>query len=212
LTIISERGLKVKRGIFFEVRDVRKGDNFMKTFLIAMLFSFTVLSGCGTSFTPVQPPVHDADIYPEARTHAGLTVAIDEIADPDRTRRYFGVDLRSKDILPVMIVFTNHDIDRFSVGPSDVLLLNGSDVIDPIPGEEMEKTVRGGANLLMQKTVIPPKGNYRGILFYNLKKRDAGMYGKVESLFTGTLTMRIVVTDLDSKERLAFGPFPLSGS
>jgi hypothetical protein len=48
----------------------------------------------------------------------------------DRVRQYFGVDLTEEDILPVNIVFTNHGEDRFLVKPSDVLLLEGNNVID----------------------------------------------------------------------------------
>jgi hypothetical protein len=171
-----------------------------------------ILTGCAKPFQAVEPPARDADIYPEAQTHAGLTVAVDEIGAPDRTRTYFGVDLRNKDILPVMIVFTNHDDDRFRIRPSDVLLLDGNNVIDPIPDEEMARIVRGNTGLFLQETEIPAKGSYRGILFYRVKKGDSGLYGKVERLFTGKLSMRVLVSDLDSKERLTFGPFPLSGS
>jgi hypothetical protein len=184
----------------------------MRKILVVPFFLIMILTGCAKPFQPVEPPVREADIYPEAQTHAGLTVAVDEMGDADRTRRYFGVDLRDKDILPVMIVFTNHDDDRFRVTPSDVLLLDGNNVIDPIPDEELAGIVRGNSGLFLQETEIPAKGSYRGIVFYRVKKRDTGLYSKVERLFTGKLTMRIKVNDLDSKERLTFGPFPLSGS
>ncbi len=180
-----------------------------KSFIIA-LFLLTALTGCATPYHTMKPPLRDADVYPDAQTIAGLTVAVDEVADPDRVRQYFGTDLTREDILPVMIVFTNHEDDRFLVRPGDVLLMDGTNVIDAIPADSIQKMVRGGTDLALQETVIPARGSYRGVLFFKVKKLEAGLYGKVEQLFTGKLSIRIVVTDQDSHERLHFGPFSLS--
>lgn|SRR5574337_185586 len=183
----------------------------MKKILITLLFSLAALAGCAAAYHTVQPPVRDADVYPDAQTMAGLTVAVDQMADPDRARQYFGADLAKEGILPVMIVFTNHDNDRFLVRPADVLMLDGDNVIDALPADRVGKLVRGGAELAMQETVIPAQGNYRGVLFFKIRKREPGLYGKVEQVFSSKPAMRIVVTDQDSRERLHFGPFPLSG-
>ncbi len=182
----------------------------MNTYSI-VLFFLIVLTGCASSYHTAQLPLRDADVYPDAQTIAGLTVAVDEMADPDRTRQYFGVDLTKDDILPVTIVFTNHENDRFLVRPSDVLLMEGNNVVDAIPADRIGKMVRGGADLAMQDTVIPAQGNYRGVLFFRINRKEPGLYGKVEQIFTSGPSVRILVTDQDSKERLHFGPFPLSG-
>ena len=58
---------------------------------------------------------------------------------------------------------------------------------------------------------MPPGGNYQGVMFFPMKKREAGLYGKVEKLFSDKVQLRMVVKDQDSGERLHFGPYSLSG-
>lgn len=184
--------------------------------LIAIVLFFVAgMSSCTTSHPTVRPVVRDADVYPNVQTEAGLSVAVDAISNPDRVRQYFGVDLTKEDILPVNIVFTNHGEDRFLIKPSDVLLLEGNNVVDPMPLEIAGKAVKGGSNwmaeLALQETVVPPRSNYQGILLFKTKKREPGLYGKAEKFFLERLSMRVVVTDQDSGERIHFGPYSLSG-
>jgi hypothetical protein len=157
---------------------------------------------------PTTPPLREADLYPVNQSAAGLTIAVDEIADPERARRYFGADLTKEGILPVNIIISNHGEDRLIVRPSDVLLTDGSRVIDPIPGDQV---VKDGTGTLLQETVVPPGGTYQGMLFFPVKKGEGGLYGKVEKLFSDTMSLRMVVKDQDTGERLHFGPYSISG-
>lgn len=186
----------------------------MRKLMVIMLFLTGSLTACATSHR-TQPPLRNADVYPNAQTIAGLTVAVDEISDPDRVRRYFGIDLTKEDILPVNIIFSNQGDDRFLVKSSDILLTEGNSVIDAMPVDAVEKLVkdrsRPVADVAMQETVVQPLGNYQGVLFFKTKRADAGLYGEFENIFSSRLTVRVVVTDQDSGERIYFGPYSLSG-
>lgn len=187
----------------------------MGKLIVIMLILTGSMAACTASYPAAKPPLRNADVYPDAQTIAGLTVAVDEISNPERLRHYFGIDLTKDDILPVNVVISNHGDDRFLIKPSDILMTEGNSVIDPMPLEAVQKLVkdksRPVAALAIQDTVVPPLGSYQGILFFKIKRTDPGLYAKVEKIFTGRLTMRIVVTDQDSGERIRFGPYSLSG-
>ena len=97
-----------------------------------------------------------------------------------------------------------------------MLLLEGDSVVDPLSLEQAGKSVRGGdkrmAELAFQEKVIPPKSSYQGMLLFKTKKRGSGLYARVEKLFSDRLSLRIVVTDRDSGERITFGPYSLAGT
>lgn len=174
-----------------------------------LTFLLVLLSACAGTQPTVKPALHDADLYPNAQTTADLTIAVDEISDGDRSRRYFGRDLTRDDVLPIRIIFTNRGENPVTVKPSDVLLFAGDSVIDAVPPE---KAVKGEPlALAMQEKIVPPGENYQGILFYRVKKKEPGLYGKVERLFLDKVKMRIVATDQQSGERIHFGPYSLSG-
>lgn len=145
-----------------------------------------------------------------------MSVAVDPISNPERVRQYFGADLTKEDILPVNIIMTNHGEDAFLVKPQDVLLLEGDSVVDPLTLEQAGKSVKGGEKrmeeLAFQEKVIPPTGSYQGMLLFKIKKRESGLYARVEKFFTDGLSLRIVVTDRDSGERITFGPYSLAGT
>lgn len=179
-------------------------------FIVTALLSLAVLAGCPGAPRTTAPPLQDADLYPNARTIAGLTVAVDEITDPERTRRYFGSDLIRQGILPVRIVFTNRGDDAFSAGPRDVLLFKDNSIIDAVPPE---RAVIGddARALAMKETIIRPGEAYQGVLFFRVQKKDASLYGRVERIFTDSLMLRVMVTDQETSERIPFGPYSLSG-
>lgn len=179
-----------------------------RSLLILLLVIGSLASCAPAARPPSTPPLRDADLYPVSQTVAGLSIAVDEIADPERSRRYFGSDLAREGILPVNIIISNHGEDRFRVGPSDVLLTDGNQVIDAMPGE---KIVKNGAGILLQDSVVQPGGNYQGVMFFPMKKKEDGLYGKVEKLFSDKVQLRMLVKDQDTGERLQFGPYPLSG-
>lgn len=173
------------------------------------MFLGALLTACAGTQPTVKPQLHDADLYPNAETAAGITIAVDEIADSERTRQYFGRDMTRDEILPVRLIFTNRGENPILIKPSDVLLFAGDSVIDAVPAE---KAVKGEPlSLAMQEKVISPGENYQGILFYRVQKKEPGLYGKVERIFLDRLKMRVVVTDQQSGERIHFGPYSLSG-
>jgi hypothetical protein len=194
----------------------KRGVTAMKRILFAiMMISLGATTAC-SRYPTMQPPLRDADVYPNVRTEAGLSVAVDPISNPERVRQYFGADLTKEDILPVNIIMTNHGEDAFLVKPQDVLLLEGDSVVDPLTLEQAGKSVKGGEKrmeeLAFQEKVIPPTGSYQGMLLFKIKKRESGLYARVEKFFTDGLSLRIVVTDRDSGERITFGPYSLAGT
>lgn len=64
-----------------------------------LLILLALLSACAGAKPTVKPALHDADLYPNAQTTAGLTIAVDEITDGERSRQYFGRDLTRDGIL-----------------------------------------------------------------------------------------------------------------
>jgi hypothetical protein len=177
--------------------------------LIFLLLIIGTVTACSPAMrAPSTPPLREADLYPVNQAVEGLTIAVDEIADQERARRYFGSDLAKDGILPINIIISNHGEDRLIVKPSDVLLTDGSRVIDPIPGDQV---VKDGTGTLLQETVVPPGGNYQGMMFFPMKKQEGGLYGRVEKFFSDKMTLRMVVKDQDSGERLYFGPYSISG-
>lgn len=178
----------------------------MKKILLILLLAAG--TACTASHPPAQPPLRDADLYPGSQSIAGLSIAVDEIRDPERVRNYFGSDLTRDGILPVNVVLSNRGDDEFLVRPSDILASEGNSVVDSVP---VEKVVRKGTDTALQERVLRPGDTYQGYLFYKVKKREGGIYGKVEKIFSDRLNLRMIVTARTSGERIHFGPFPLSG-
>src|SRR3954469_7328902 len=94
-----------------------------------------VLSACAGSQRAVQLPQYGADLYPQAQTLAGVTVAVDEMNSAERVERLFGADLIKEGILPVNVVVSNFGKQRLRLKPSDILFYQGKEVIDPLPVE-----------------------------------------------------------------------------
>src|SRR5882757_9947027 len=88
------------------------------------------LLSCASPYQVVKLPEREADLYPLSQTRAQITIAIDEIANTERGWRYFGADLTSEGILPVVVVVTNYGMDRVVVRPSDILAHRGVEIVD----------------------------------------------------------------------------------
>ncbi len=181
----------------------------MKKIIIGALLAGT-LAACSTAtmHAPSAPPLRDAELYPVNQSTAGLSIAVDEITDAERGRRYFGSDLTREGILPVNVVMTNHGDDTFLIKPSDVLLTDGTRVIDAVPGE---KVIKDGAGTVLQETVIPPGGSAQGVLFFPVRKGETGLYGKVQKMLSDKMQLRLLALDKTTGERLLFGPFSIGG-
>ncbi len=200
----------------------------MRTWIsLACGVSLLALVACA-SFEVIRPPARDADLYPNAEQHSGVVVAVDVISDPGRVQRYFDAALLDKGILPIQVVVSNRSARRIRVRPSDVLLLRGTRVVDPVPIEQVIERTQGH-HLVTSETaehldaffrevsfrdaLVGPGGSYQGILFFPAvpKARGGSRYFRIVSLFSQpTLRLRVVATDRDTHERIHFGPFGLT--
>jgi hypothetical protein len=188
-----------------------------------------LLSACAGTYDVVRMPEREADLYPLAQTEVGVTIAIDEIKDGARARRYFGANLLKFGVLPVALIISNYGKDRLAIKPSDVLLHRGAEIIDPLPVEviagiakrerwflrsKTEKQIDSFfEDLLFNETVLMPNETYQGVLFFSSPQpsRTKDSYFTVLSLFReGGPKVRVGATNLDTRERLHFGPFTLS--
>ena len=194
-------------------------------FLFIVLF--LALTACAGTFKVVQLPIREADLYPLSQTVGGISVAVDEISNPDRAWRYFGADLIGYGVLPINITVSNHSGHRCSIKPSDVLLRSGKEVIDPLPihvvtrlakrasrarAETQEQIDDFFSRLSFTDTVLVPHDSYQGVLFFPVEdrhKRDP-FFSVVTLFLEGRLKMEVVVTDIETHQRTHFGPFSVS--
>ncbi len=184
---------------------------------------------CATSFEVVQIPLRAADLYPLSQTQGPITVAIDQISDPERSSRYFGANLLDYGILPINITVSNHSEYRYTVTPADILLRRDTEVVDPLPIGEIATLVKDDAggistetgeqiedyfnSLALSDTVLSSQDSYQGVLFFPAMRepseRDSGFRAVV--LFNqNILKLEVVTTNLDTRQRINFGPFPVS--
>ena len=197
--------------------------------LVASLTLGFWVAGCATSFEVVQLPERSADLYPQALSDRGMTVAVDEIRDAERAYRYFGVDLLGYDILPVNIVVTNHESRPVLVKPADVMLHRDSEILDPLPvghvaalakrqgrlNRETREQVDGYyRELAFKATTVPPNDTYQGVLFFPIARPDdprESLFHRVALWMQGDLQLDVVVETTDRHERLRFGPYRVDG-
>ena len=199
------------------------GGHLLPAFVASLL-----ISGC-TSYELVQPPTREADVFPHAELQDGIAIAVDEIGEPQRARRYFGADLKEKGILPVQVIVSNRSDDRVEVRPSDVLLHRGREVLDPLPLEHvLAIPKRRGLfvtdatedqlnafyeSISFRETVLAPGETYQGVFFFDRpERRERGTrFFRLVSLYREpSLRLRVVATNLETRERIGFGPFGIS--
>jgi hypothetical protein len=189
-----------------------------------------VAVGC-SSYALEEPPVRAADLYPLSGAEDGVTVAVDQIAEVARVERYFGADLLAEGILPVQIVVSNRGQRHVAVRPEDVLLVRDSRIVDPLRILDVTTVLKRRGlgvtretkreidaffeSLAFKETVVAPGESYHGILFFDAPPR-AG-YGRsrfrlLDLYLPRALELRLAVTDLETGDRLRFGPFVLSPS
>lgn len=199
------------------------------TRLILPVFLAAVLMGCAGSYQVVQIPQREADMYPLSQTAAGVTVAIDEVRSAARAERYFGADLVKAGIVPVSVIVSNYGKHRVVVKPSDILLHQNKEIVDPLPLEMVVTTAKDEhwflgskteqsiysffENVAFKETILFPKDTYRGVMFFAAPKpaRTSDRFFTLLSVFReGGPKIRVAMTDLDSGERVHFGPFSLT--
>jgi len=190
------------------------------------------LSACSPSpYEVVEMPVRDAGLYPLSQTIEGITVAVDEMTNSDRSKQYFGVDMFKYGIVPVNVVISNDTDRRQLVSPSDILLLRGRQtVVDPLPIQSVTNMVGRDYShldfvtadkindyldeLTLQEIVLMPNQVYQGVLFYladRPEKGNSGRFFNVKTLYRkGALNIKVSIADLETRERKRFGPFPIS--
>lgn len=197
---------------------------------IRMLYPVVALlvSACASSYRVVQVPQYGADLYPQSQTRSGITVAIDEMKNTERVERLFGADLIKEGILPVNVVVSNFGKQRLLLKPSDILLYQGKEVIDPIPVEmvmaaaKRQKYLRSTTekevdkyfgNAMLKETALYPNETYRGIMFFAVpasKQPLDRFFAKLSLYRDDGPKMRIGITNLDSGERVVFAPFSIT--
>jgi hypothetical protein len=186
-----------------------------------------LLSACASSYRVVQVPQYGADLYPQSQTRSGITVAVDEMKNAERVERLFGADLIKEGILPVNVVVSNFGKQRLLLKPSDILLYQGSEVIDPIPVEMVMATAKRQKYLrsstekavdkyfgdaMLKETALYPNETYRGIMFFAVpapKQPLDRFFAKLSLYRDDAPKLRIGVTNLDSGERVLFAPFSI---
>lgn len=193
-----------------------------------------VLTACSSRspYVIVEMPEREADLYPLSQTKEGITVAVDEITNAERSMQYFGVDMFKHGIVPINVVISNHSDRQQLVSPSDILLLRGSQsVVDPLPIQNITNLVSRDYwyfdpntqkkvndhfdNLTLQEMVLMPNQVYQGVLFFKAAQPDKdysdSRYFTVMSLYRkGALNLKLSIADLETRERMQFGPFPIS--
>ena len=195
--------------------------------LLVALIALAV-SGCASSYRVVQAPQYGADLYPQSQSRSGVTVAIDELKTTERVERLFGADLIKEGILPVNVVVSNFGKQRMVLKPSDILLHQGKDVIDPIPVELVMATAKRQKTFLrsatqaevekyfeqstFKETTLFPNETYRGVMFFAVppqKKAADRFFTSWSAYREGGPKVRVGVTNLDSGERVLFAPFAI---
>lgn len=194
-----------------------------------MLVLASALVGCAGTYEVVRPPLRHADLYPMSQTTDGISVAVDEMSDPERVERYFGANLIGRSIVPVAVIVSNDGSRRVTVRPSDILAHRGEEIIDPLPlpnvvwmAQSQHWMLRAGTerevgryfqDLAFQSTVLSPGDTYQGILFFYLPEpRDSGnpLFSVLQLFPESRIQMMVETRDLDTGDRVRFGPFYLS--
>jgi hypothetical protein len=116
-------------------------------------------------------------------------------------------------------VVSNFSRQRVSVKPADVLLSRGKEVIDPLPMDYVVATakrqgsVRAYESAMFRETVLAPGETYRGVMFFAVPTPKRGTASFLASLFAREQMpawIRVGLTNLESGERMVFGPFSLA--
>jgi hypothetical protein len=197
--------------------------------VVSVILSVLVPAGCASPYRVVRMPQREADLYPLSQTKDGITIAIDQIKGASRAERYFGADLIKAGIVPVAVIVSNYGAHPVSVKPEDVLLHRGKEIIDPLPVEVVLRIAKSQhwflrakteqqiedyfAVMAFTETTLLPSDSYQGVMFFSLPKqrRPRETLFMMSSLFReGGPKVRIGVTDVETHERLHFGPFSLS--
>ncbi len=191
---------------------------------VVLFFALLIfVTACGSTYQLVQLPARDADLYPFSETRSGVSVAVIGITDPKQTVNHFGTDLIAEDILPVHFIVSNHSAKRQLVGPSDVLVTKGQEIIEPLPIEIVAATVKKHtedseeidkflSSIVLNETVVAPGETYHGVLFFEVPVPPLfkGSNFRVLSPFqVATLKTYVAVTNTETRERTHFGPFGL---
>jgi hypothetical protein len=187
--------------------------------------------GCASPYQVVKLPEREADLYPLSQTRAQITIAIDEIANTERGRKYFGADLVGVGIVPVLVVVSNYGTHRVIVRPADILAHRGAEIVDPVPIETViaiATTQRGYLHsktqaqvenyfreLAFREAVVTHAETYQGVIFIPARRHTSSS----DTLFTmlnlfseSWLKVDVAVRDLEADNRLRFGPFSLPPS
>lgn len=191
------------------------------------LAGLSPLAGCaGVELAAL--PAHEADLHPYAQRRGGVSLAVDEISDRDRIRRHFGRDLLAQGILPVRLLISNHGRNPVRVSPADVLVMRGREVLDPLPIEQVQRAARPRGlrvgrrakaevaaylrELALDERMLAPGETLQALVFVDASPEQDVPWRFLRLLGSypaPRMRLQLAVTDLESGERLRFGPFSL---
>jgi hypothetical protein len=85
------------------------------------------LAGVGCALPAVAPPaIREASAYPAKATRAGLTIAADAYADPEKSKAVFGVEMVRKNLLAVNLIFNNTGPKKFFVYTNQISFIDAN--------------------------------------------------------------------------------------
>ena len=94
------------------------------------MLSFTILfQGCASLHLPEYKP-QTIDRYPHAQVKDGLAIAANPLIDKEEVVKYFGADLLSLDVLPVLVVAENRSLSSSFVLSKEQFSLKGGKLLD----------------------------------------------------------------------------------
>lgn len=131
---------------------------FKRQFTLVAVLSFINTAGCGTIiYLPAMPDRPTSD-YHLSQESSGLSVAVDPLLDSERVKNFFGLDLLSEGLLPVLVVVENHhEQDVFVAKRALVLLtLKGGDAWNAGPVLAKGNTQLAGATGALASLVLTP--------------------------------------------------------
>ena len=94
--------------------------------MVARLAALFVFVLAGAEIFP-EYPLKPIRLYPNSVTRDGLTIAAHAVSDFREHKKYFGIDLRKKGFVPILIVARNEDSERsFVIAKSEIAYATGA--------------------------------------------------------------------------------------
>jgi len=186
--------------------------------------------GACASYDLTALPMRDAELYPRSRTERNISVAAQAFSDPSRVRAYFGTNLLAYNVLPIEVTVSNHGDQPIRVEPSEILLMHGEEVVDPLPvgivaqlpirdrwfvSSAARRQLREFYDALSFKEATVASGStYHGVMFFGVPEPRSPIEKALhvwQPFSMPELYLTVAVED-ENGAPLRFGPFGLLGT